>query len=69
MMKMMMMRRRRIKLKTMKGYCMCVNCVLVLYNLYGESKSTCAQFFKVKIKRAKMKKKRQKGKYKIKRLA
>lgn len=51
--RMMMM---RIKLKTRKGYCKCINCVLVLYNLYGESKSTCAQFSKAKVKRAKIKK-------------
>lgn len=44
------------KKKTMKGYCKCINCILVLYNLYGESKSTCAQFSKAKVKRAKIKK-------------
>lgn len=47
----------RIKSKKMKGYCMCIKCILVIYNLYGESKSTCAQFSTAKIKRAKMKKK------------
>lgn len=46
---------RRVKRKMMmiKGRCMCVNCILVLYNLYGESKSTCAQFSTAKVKRAK----------------